>query len=378
MKPKTLFILHYSPPVHGAAKVGDTIVNNESIRNNFKTAFVKIESSNKIDDIGSFKIRKIFLLIQLLFKVCYQLIVFRPHKVYYTPSPSGFAFYRDIVSVSLIKFYVFVRRTVARSTGVYFHYHARGIRDFTAASKISRVLTEYLIKNTNIIFISDLMHKELEGLHYFKHVTTINNGSRSGITDNEFDSMVNDRCDAKTVNVLYLSNMIKEKGYDKVLELAKHQKEAGANKVHFHFAGSWGSHADQEFFFSFIKQHDLENLVSYHGFVSGDQKKELFKTSHLFVFPTSYNREIFPLSLLEALSYGLPILTYDTGAIKEVMTDQVGIISSNHKIYKDFEILKEKYLNTNTYVACRQRFLNNYTETIFVENLISELKRQGD
>ena len=118
--------------------------------------------------------------------------------------------------------------------------------------------------------------------------------------------------------------------------------------------------------------------MSYHGFVSGDQKKELFKTSHLFVFPTSYNREIFPLSLLEALSYGLPILTYDTGAIKEVMTDQVGIISSNHKIYKDFEILKEKYLNTNTYVECRQRFLNNYTETIFVDNLISELKRQGD
>ena len=150
LKPKTLFILHYSPPVHGAAKVGDTIVNNESIRNNFKTAFVKIESSNKIDDIGSFKIRKIFLLIQLLFKVCYQLIVFRPHKVYYTPSPSGFAFYRDVVTISLIKFYVFVRRTVARSTGVYFHYHARGIRDFTAASKISRVLTEYLIKNTNI------------------------------------------------------------------------------------------------------------------------------------------------------------------------------------------------------------------------------------
>ncbi len=44
------------------------------------------------------------------------------------------------------------------------------------------------------------------------------------------------------VNVLYLSNMIKSKGYFDVLVLAKNTKKYN---VHYHFAGNWESVSDK-------------------------------------------------------------------------------------------------------------------------------------
>ena len=94
---KLLLILHYSPPVHGAAKVGDTILNSSILGANFKRKYIKLESSKNIKTIGKFQFKKILLLIQLFSKVLYNLFFFRPKKIYFTASPKGFAFYRDLI-----------------------------------------------------------------------------------------------------------------------------------------------------------------------------------------------------------------------------------------------------------------------------------------
>ncbi len=52
------------------------------------------------------------------------------------------------------------------------------------------------------------------------------------------------------------------------------------------------------------------------GFVSGDRLGELFSNAGLFVLPSYY--EGLPIALLEALSYGLPVLASDIAQHKEV------------------------------------------------------------
>ena len=78
MKPKLLCILHRSPPAHGAAKVGDFIGESEKLQDTFECRFITIKSSDTIGDIGKIKIKKLYLVIELYFKVLFVLLFFRP------------------------------------------------------------------------------------------------------------------------------------------------------------------------------------------------------------------------------------------------------------------------------------------------------------
>ena len=130
-KVKLLLILHHSPPIHGASKVGDIILNSKEIASNFDTRYIKIKSSDGIENIGKFGISKILKSITLFFNVFFLLCSFRPQKIYFTVSPFGFAFYRDLIISIPIKCYSFFKQC-----DVFYHYHASGIKEFTSSSKL--------------------------------------------------------------------------------------------------------------------------------------------------------------------------------------------------------------------------------------------------
>jgi len=58
-----------------------------------------------------------------------------------------------------------------------------------------------------------------------------------------------------------------------------------------------------------LAQPGLADMVQYLGFVSGDQKNQLLREADLFCFPTYYENENQPVNLIEAMAFGLPILT---------------------------------------------------------------------
>lgn len=65
------------------------------------------------------------------------------------------------------------------------------------------------------------------------------------------------------------------------------------------------------------------NYVNYLGKKYGDEKSEILASSDIFVFPTCYPNECFPLVLLEAMQHGLPMVTTDKGGITDVVLDGV-------------------------------------------------------
>jgi glycosyltransferase involved in cell wall biosynthesis len=60
--------------------------------------------------------------------------------------------------------------------------------------------------------------------------------------------------------------------------------------------------------------------IRFHGFVTGEQKTELFRSSDVLLFP-SLCWEAFGLVALEALSYGVPVLASRTGGIPELIEE---------------------------------------------------------
>lgn len=69
----------------------------------------------------------------------------------------------------------------------------------------------------------------------------------------------------------------------------------------------------------------LENVVQLLGWVQGDKKIELLRSAYLYVLPSHY--EGLPMSILEAMSYGIPIVSTNVGGIPyAVESDKEGYL----------------------------------------------------
>jgi glycosyltransferase involved in cell wall biosynthesis len=69
--------------------------------------------------------------------------------------------------------------------------------------------------------------------------------------------------------------------------------------------------------------------VEFLGFVTGEKKKEAFERADIFVLPTSHG-EGMPISLLEAMAFGLPIITRPVGGISDFFVNgRHGFISDS-------------------------------------------------
>jgi len=212
------------------------------------------------------------------------------------------------------------------------------------------------------------LQNDFHKIDTYKKVLYLPNGVENNFTEEkEFKTYI-EKKDFKNIHILYLSNMIKSKGYYEVLKLAKLYNSS--NYI-FHFAGGWQNSQDEIEFFDFLKENNLEQKVIFHGFVNGTQKKELFKKSHIFIFPTRYENEAFPLSILEAFSYGLPVLSTDEGSIPYIIDRKSGIVINDiNDLEKGFKNILDNYINITTAKYCRKRYLENFSLEQFEKNLI--------
>ena len=68
---------------------------------------------------------------------------------------------------------------------------------------------------------------------------------------------------------------------------------------------------------SLIDQYHLSDHVQFLGFVTGPGKEKLLREADVYILP-SYNEGL-PISILEAMSFGLPIISTKVGGIPEVV-----------------------------------------------------------
>lgn len=69
------------------------------------------------------------------------------------------------------------------------------------------------------------------------------------------------------------------------------------------------------------KEADLEANIKFRGWISSEEKDNAFKGADVLLLP-SYNEGL-PISVLEGMSYGLPILSTPVGGTSEAVEDGV-------------------------------------------------------
>lgn len=123
-------------------------------------------------------------------------------------------------------------------------------------------------------------------------------------------------------NVLYAGTINERKGYADLLRaFAKIATDYPDWKVVF--AGN----GEVEEGKTIAKQLKIENQTTFLGWVSGKEKDTAFREASIFCLP-SY-AEGFPMGVLDAWAYGLPVITTPVGGIPDIAEDSENMLLFN-------------------------------------------------
>jgi glycosyltransferase involved in cell wall biosynthesis len=96
----------------------------------------------------------------------------------------------------------------------------------------------------------------------------------------------------------------------------------------------------------------------YLGGIKGRRKENLLKESSIFVLPSFYKTEGFPLSIIEAMYYGNAVVTTDHNYLGDIISMHNGFLvkpCSHEEIVRSISVL----LNDKTKLSSMQRFNHN-------------------
>jgi len=67
-------------------------------------------------------------------------------------------------------------------------------------------------------------------------------------------------------------------------------------------------------------EEKLGDKVTFTGYIRGDSKEKAFADAHIYAMPTAHGEGL-PVSVLEAMAFGLPVVTRPVGGLKDIFVD---------------------------------------------------------
>ncbi|HEX3386486.1 MAG TPA: glycosyltransferase, partial [Mucilaginibacter sp.] len=119
------------------------------------------------------------------------------------------------------------------------------------------------------------------------------------------------------INLLFLGRIGDRKGIFDLLDVIASGADIFKDKLKLYIGGD----GEVERLETYIKDNDLGGIVEYIGWVDAAKKEDYFLKSHVFMLP-SYSEGL-PVSLLEAMSYGMPVISTNVGGIPEILENGV-------------------------------------------------------
>lgn len=129
---------------------------------------------------------------------------------------------------------------------------------------------------------------------------------------------------------------------------------------------------------TFINENDLDTRVHFHGYVQNTDIPEIFRNMDVFVLPSI--NEGLPVSILEALSCGIPTLSSNSGGGSRYLLDSTNIFSLNNpnELIQKINKFQEMKISERDQISKRERqkVLLQHTierEVLAYQNLYKEI-----
>ncbi len=271
---------------------------------------------------GAFTTRRAYETIFVILHVWVKLL---SCKTYYaTMSTSIFGFIRDY-------FCIYFAHLLRRHCIL--HLHGGGFEDFYLSSPpvFQKLIRSNLSRTDTIIVLGDLLKDQFYcvGEQIKNKIVVVPNGLTLGVKEPEKRTKTIQ--DHIHIELLYLSSLMPSKGFLDVINAMKIFESEFPDRFHLNLCGSFVTAKteiaievfNEETLIKYIKKHGLQDCITYHGQVKGEEKHQQFQSAQIFILPTNYQWEGQPLSIIEAMAYSTPVITCMHKGIPELVEENI-------------------------------------------------------
>jgi glycosyltransferase involved in cell wall biosynthesis len=221
-------------------------------------------------------------------------------------------------------------------------------------------------KLDKLICVAKVTYQECQSFLHDKNLVLVPNGVKS--TPNFIPKRFDDG-----IRAVYCGRLVEDKGIKTILEAVHLTHKNGKVKINLDIFGD-GPLLD--FVLNYIKTNHLENTITYHGFVSNSF--QIYSNVNLMLFASRY--EGMPLSILEAFSFGIPVLAYKAPGVKEIIDNgNNGFLIDDNSFNPDsmshmLEVCLANYTLSELSERTRLVYEEHYSFDNMFEKLCNELE----
>lgn len=347
------FIAQFPPPIHGLSKAVETLYSSPL---QSKYCFHKVNITNNKE----------------ILKKLWKITILKSDLFYFTIAQTKGGNWRDLLILKLIQW---------KQTKCLIHLHGGYYRTLIEqdCGKLQKKLNYQAMSHvTGTIVLGNSLKSIFKEIVDEKKIFIIPNcvDEQYMLNTINYQTKINQLASQPILHILYLSNFIESKGYKEVLELALRAQMEQKKTLHFHFAGKFFEEKERIYFENFITEHQLENIITFHGIISGKKKYDLLNLCNVFILLTRYPNEGQPISILEAMGNAMAIITTNHAGIPDIVTNKENglVIDKNNinleKIYDYILHLDEK--RRSLIKICERNYnmaQSNYTEQQYINNM---------
>jgi glycosyltransferase involved in cell wall biosynthesis len=359
---KVLIVGPLPPPHNGMSTM--TVLALQAVANEPRIHGRHLDTSDHrtVSNVGRLEMTNAIAALGAWRRFVWQLVVFRPAMVYVPIAKNRLGFLRDSAFLLLAR---------VTHTTIVIHFHAEGFRRFyTREASWMQFLIRSCLKGggLRVIVLSPELKSDFHQFVPDALVKVVPNG----IPDTR---PVAFEADAHPRPVLYLSTLESPKGVFDALRAAEIVLRQ-LPEQEFIFAGPWYSGAEQKRAEEFVRERGLEASVRFIGPVDGERKWELYSGANVFILPSHSEGQ--PVVILEAMCFGVPVITTRVGALPATIAHGVSgylIDVSDVESLAAYitRICSDPELRARMGMRARERYERDYTSSRFSRRLTDVL-----
>lgn len=252
-------------------------------------------------------------------------------------------------------------------------FHSRLV-GYYAYNNIIKIATEHNFHNNDKKYIT----KVIDSIKDFDYFVVVSDNLRKfyenkiGKTKciyipNVIDNLPDKRSKLTNKNIITIGRLSPEKGQKDLIDVFKIvNKELPKTKLFIVGDGPLKKELE-----NYTKELKLTDKIIFTGFLGNKEKEKYILDSSIFILP-SYT-ESFGLVLIEAMSYGLPCIAFDSSdGARELLKDDVGILVKDRnkekmakEIIKELKNAKKDNYSEKGYKYCQKYLIDNVKEAWF-------------
>lgn len=320
-KKNIMIVGRHAPPIGGI----QTCIE-QFYKSNLKKEYnlIKFNTTKPTIFYGN-KFMKTIYFIYLCIKFTF-FTVFKKIDIIHFHTCSKWGFWQPAFYLRIAK--VFKKKTI-------FHMHGGGFPEFynNLNEKQQNSVKKTLKSVDKIIVLSEKWKKIYEKIVINNKICVIHNS----VDELKYRKYKLSK-EKNKLKILYLGKISEDKG---IYDLLNAINKLKIQNIEFIFVGPI---ENKKKFFETINRLKIRNKCKIIGEIIGDSRFKYFALASIFILPSHI--EALPIALLEAMSFGLPIISTKVGAIPEVITNQKnGILIEPKNINELAKSIKKLVLN---------------------------------